>query len=62
MTELKLADDFTFAELYDRDGLARLDARFLDWLGAEDAELSSRLAAARAAPEALDAIALSHRM
>ncbi len=59
MTALKLADDFAFAELYDPAGLARLDARFLDWLGAEDAELSSRLTAARAAPEALDAIALS---
>ena len=59
MTALTLADDFQFAELYDPAGLARLDARFLDWLAAEDAELGGRLGAARAAPDALDAIALS---
>jgi NADPH-dependent glutamate synthase beta subunit-like oxidoreductase/NAD(P)H-flavin reductase len=59
MSALALADDFTFAELYDAAGLARLDARFLDWLAAEDTELAGRLRAARGAPEALDAIALS---
>ena len=59
MTALKLADEFTFAELYDPAGLARLDARFLDWLAAENAELASRLVAARGAPDGLDAIAFS---
>jgi len=59
MTALSLADDFTFAELYDPAGLARLDTHFLDWLAAENAELAGRLVGARAKPEGLDAIALS---
>ena len=59
MTALALADDFTFAELYDPVGLTRLDTRFLEWLATRDAELASRLHAARGEPEALDAIALS---
>src|SRR5690242_7232919 len=55
---LKLAFGLSFAELYRRDGLAKLDAAFLDHLGAVDAScagsLQSRLAAARDNPSALD--------
>src|SRR5258706_15967878 len=55
---LKLAFGLSFAELYHRDGLARLDAAFLGHLGEVDAScagsLQSRLAAARGNPSALD--------
>jgi NADPH-dependent glutamate synthase beta subunit-like oxidoreductase/NAD(P)H-flavin reductase len=44
-----------FAELATREGLVRLDRRFLDALHAEDAALCGRLLAARADPAALDA-------
>ena len=47
--------DLSFADLAGRDGLIRLDARFLDALAAEDPALHVRLLAARAAPEALEA-------
>src|SRR5438046_4904774 len=46
---LKLAHGLSFAELYERDGLARLDAAFLDHLGAADSALRPQLEAARAA-------------
>ena len=42
------------ADLADRDGLIRLDRRFLAALAAEDAGLHAHLLAARAAPDALD--------
>src|SRR6185295_2305222 len=45
----------TFGELYRRDGLARLDARFLEDLAATDAALAQRLQAARAQPDTLTA-------
>jgi NADPH-dependent glutamate synthase beta subunit-like oxidoreductase/NAD(P)H-flavin reductase len=55
---LKLAFGLSFAELYRRDGLVRLDAAFLGHLGAVDAScagsLQSRLAAVRENPTALD--------
>src|SRR5690242_8491914 len=55
---LKLAFGLSFAELYRRDGLAKLDAAFLDRVGAVDAScagsLQSRLAAARENPSALE--------
>ncbi|HUL92229.1 MAG TPA: FAD-dependent oxidoreductase [Burkholderiales bacterium] len=51
----KLAFGLSFAELYRRDGLARLDAAFLGHLGTADAALRPRLAAARANPPSLDA-------
>ncbi|HVQ62389.1 MAG TPA: FAD-dependent oxidoreductase, partial [Burkholderiales bacterium] len=55
---LKLAFGLSFAELYAREGLAKLDAAFLDSLGAADAScggsLQSQLAAARENPSALD--------
>src|SRR5712664_4563485 len=44
---LKLAYGLSFAELYERDGLARLDAAFLDYLGAADSALRPQLEAAR---------------
>ena len=46
---LKLAHGLSFAELYQRDGLARLDAAFLDHLGAAESALRPQLEAARAA-------------
>ena len=52
---LKLAFGLSFAELYRRDGLARLDAAFLSYLGAADSPLRSRLASARADFSSLDA-------
>ena len=54
MTELALKHALAFAELYDRDGLVRLDREFAAHLAAGDAALHDRLMAARAAPEALD--------
>jgi len=56
---LKLALGLSFAELYRRDGLARLDAAFLDHLAAADASLRSRLDAARAGPSGLESKAES---
>jgi len=50
---LNLGFDAAFDDLHDRDGLVRLDARFLDFLGGRDGALKARLEAARAAPEAL---------
>ena len=51
MTELALADGFRFEELYCREGLARLDARFRERL---DEPLRADLEAARKAPGALE--------
>jgi NADPH-dependent glutamate synthase beta subunit-like oxidoreductase/NAD(P)H-flavin reductase len=48
-----------FADLATRDGLVRLDKRFLHELQAADAELYGRLLAARAMPDALDSKAES---
>jgi len=50
---LALAFGARFADLYDTEGLARLDARFLDFLDAADAGLHERLLAARASQEGL---------
>ena len=50
---LSLAFGFRFEDLYDREGLARLDTKFLDALAIADAGLRDRLVAARAAPESL---------
>ncbi len=52
---LSLAFDLQFADLYQRDGLLRLDAAFLDYLRAADGTLTERLIAARADPAALAA-------
>ena len=48
---LRLAGDFQFADLYNRDGLVRLDARFCAFLAEANADVFNRLMAARAAPE-----------
>ncbi len=45
---------FSFPELYSQAGLARLDARFLQYLGEGDASLAVRLGAARTGHEALE--------
>jgi NADPH-dependent glutamate synthase beta subunit-like oxidoreductase/NAD(P)H-flavin reductase len=56
---LKLAFGLSFAELYRRDGLVKLDSAFLDHLRAADEScagtLQPGLAAARANPSSLDA-------
>ena len=50
-----LSHGFSFNDLYDRDGLGRLDASFVAWLQEVDAGLHARLMAARATPEQLAA-------
>jgi len=47
---LRLRFNLSFDDLYARDGLARLDAAFLQFLGEADAALRVQLEAARAAP------------
>ena len=47
---LVLADGFAFEELHTDEGLARLDARFLDWLQARAPAEAQALREARAAP------------
>src|SRR5438477_11782199 len=54
MSELALQHGLTFADLYQRDGLIRLDRAFVAHLAAADVTLHDRLMAARAAPEGLD--------
>ncbi|HEV8645484.1 MAG TPA: FAD-dependent oxidoreductase [Burkholderiales bacterium] len=51
--ELKLGFGSRFEDLYQRAGLQRLDAAFLDFLGGADAALRARLESARIEPEAL---------
>jgi NADPH-dependent glutamate synthase beta subunit-like oxidoreductase/NAD(P)H-flavin reductase len=48
----RLGFGFTFADIATRDGLIRLDRRFLDELAGQEPELHERLLAARAAPDA----------
>ena len=50
---LKLSFGLDFADLHQREGLARLDAQFLHFIAAPDPALREALLAARAAPEAL---------
>ena len=54
MTDLALKHGLTFSDLYDRDGLIRLDRAFVAHLAATDATLHDRLMTGRADPEALD--------
>src|SRR5712692_2931484 len=56
---LKLAHGLSFAELHARAGLAKLDAAFVDFVGAADSALKPRLLAARENPASLDAKAES---
>ena len=46
-----LGFDLRFEDLYGRDGLVRLDARFVDFVKARNLDLHNRLMAARAAPD-----------
>ena len=48
--ELALGFGFSFTDLHDQPGLARLDACFLEWLRGRDAELAEQLLSARATP------------
>src|SRR3981081_2509842 len=54
MTDLALKQGLTFPDLYDRDGLIRLDRAFVAHLAATDAALHERLMTGRADPDALD--------
>jgi NADPH-dependent glutamate synthase beta subunit-like oxidoreductase/NAD(P)H-flavin reductase len=47
---MQLGFDIRFSDLYEREGLLRVDAAFLAYLGEADAALRERLAAGRAAP------------
>lgn len=53
MTDLTLGFAVSFADLYTPEGLAALDARFLEGLKAEDPPRAAQLEAARTAPESL---------
>ena len=59
MTELALAHGLALHDLYDRDGLTRVDGAFCAHLEGADAGLFARLMAARAAPDTVDAKAES---
>ena len=48
---LSLAFDLRFEDLYRRDGLARLDGCFVEFLKGRNTDLHNRLMAGRAAPE-----------
>ena len=52
---LELRHGLRFEDLYDRHGLARIDAAFLDTLGRADSGLARRLDAGRADADGLDA-------
>ncbi len=53
MTELVLAHGLSFADLYERSGLVRLDRAFAAHLASADLDLHDRLMAARRAPSSL---------
>lgn len=55
MTSPPLSHGLGFDHLYDRDGLARLDAAFVAWLKDTNVDGHARLMAARAAPDRLAA-------
>ena len=54
MTDLALKHGLAFSDLYERDGLIRLDRAFVAHLASADIGLHDRLMAGRADPEALD--------
>jgi NADPH-dependent glutamate synthase beta subunit-like oxidoreductase/NAD(P)H-flavin reductase len=54
MSDLALKYGLSFSDLYERDGLVRLDRAFIAHLAAADVALHDRLLAARAEPDALD--------
>ena len=53
MASPSLSHGLGFTDLYDREGLVRLDAAFVDWLKESHVEAHARLMAARATPDAL---------
>jgi len=53
MTALALGYSLSFDDLYDREGLARLDAAFVAWLKDANVDAHARLMAARAEPDKL---------
>jgi NADPH-dependent glutamate synthase beta subunit-like oxidoreductase/NAD(P)H-flavin reductase len=53
MASPSLSHGLGFTDLYDREGLVRLDAAFVDWLKESHVEAHARLMAARANPDAL---------
>jgi NADPH-dependent glutamate synthase beta subunit-like oxidoreductase/NAD(P)H-flavin reductase len=53
MSDVTFGFDLTINDFYDRAGLIKLDAAFVQQLAKDDAELHNRLMAGRAAPEAL---------
>jgi NADPH-dependent glutamate synthase beta subunit-like oxidoreductase/NAD(P)H-flavin reductase len=53
MTDLVLQHGLSFGDLYDRDGLVRLDHAFVTHLAEADVGLHNRLMAARRVPEAV---------
>lgn len=52
--KIKLAHGLEFKDLYEREGLVKLDALFLQFLNSCDADLAGRLGIARDAPSSLD--------
>ncbi len=56
MTNLVLQHGFSFADLYDRDGLVRLDRAFVAHLAETDIGLHDRLMAARRDPEIIEGL------
>src|ERR1700688_5029727 len=54
MTHLTLKHGLAFADLYEREGLVRLDRAFVAHLAAAEVALHDRLMAARAQPDTLD--------
>ena len=54
MSDLVLKHGLAFADLYDRDGLARLDRAFVAALAAADPALHERLMTARYDPDGLE--------
>ena len=55
MTAPALGHGLSFTDLYDRDGLVRLDAAFAGWLQTANVDVHARLMAARTAPDQLAA-------
>src|SRR5271168_1366891 len=54
MTDLLLQHGLSFAGLYDRDGLVRLDQAFVSHLAETDVALHNRLMAARGNPDIIE--------
>ncbi|HVL55751.1 MAG TPA: hypothetical protein VM491_04555, partial [Burkholderiaceae bacterium] len=51
---MRLGFGLRFEDLYQRDGLLRLDQAFLQWLGERAPQLAERLCSARGAPDSLE--------